>query len=662
MPRTLLSLTSLIALLVLAFPAAAEIPPIHLVLPPVGLEIPADVRMRLEGKLAATKKRLEVLREHPLAADVEVFTKGVEFALLHREFYVPKDFDKADWAFDEANKRLDALEKGDSPWTKATGLVVRGYRSSIDGSAQPYGLVITANHDFSKPSPLYVWLHGRGDKATDLHFLSERATKAGQIAPPGAIVLHAFGRQCVGYKGAGGADVYEALVSAKGSYAIDDARVVLIGFSMGGAGAWNLGAHSDGTWVAVSPGAGFAETARYQNLTPEKYPPWYEQTLWGQYDVPCYVRNLFNLEVIAYSGEKDKQIQAARVMEEAYRAEGRELTHLIGPGVEHKYEPKTLEELLRRLAGIVAKGREPVPQKVSFQTRTLDTNQFRWVSVDGLGEHWKDARVDAEIVGPGRLRVATKNVTALGLSPWEKMQAALVEIDGQSVTLGDPQGRRASDPYLIFQEGKWQPGRHPRTDLRKSAERHGPIDDAFTEWFVVVTPSGKSQNPKFQQWMEFELAHLRQRWRALMRGDLPEVRDVDFDSTRYTSGPVYFGPHLILWGDPQSNRVWRELNEQLPIKHTDGKWTFGGKQFDGNQFVPAAIYPYPGSSRSYVVLNSGLTFREGHDRTNSLQNPKLPDWAIIDLSQPPDGLAPGKIHDAGFFDEQWQLKNPPRGG
>ena len=98
----------------------------------------------------------------------------------------------------------------------------------------------------------------------------------------------------------------------------------------------------------MSPGAGFAETAQYQKLKPEQYPPWYEQKLWGLYDVPDYVLNLFNIPVVAYSGELDKQIQSARIMEEAYRREGRELTHLIGPGVAHKYNPETLAELMKR--------------------------------------------------------------------------------------------------------------------------------------------------------------------------------------------------------------------------------------------------------------------------------------------------------------------------
>ena len=71
--------------------------------------------------------------------------------------------------------------------------------------------------------------------------------------------------------------------------------------------------------VAMSPGAGFAETAQYNKLSTADFPAWYEQTLWGVYDVPLYTRNLFNLPVVAYSGELDRQIQAARVMEAAFR-------------------------------------------------------------------------------------------------------------------------------------------------------------------------------------------------------------------------------------------------------------------------------------------------------------------------------------------------------
>lgn len=71
--------------------------------------------------------------------------------------------------------------------------------------------------------------------------------------------------------------------------------------------------------------------------------------------------------------------------------------------------------------------------------------------------------------------------------------------------------------------------------------------------------------------------------------------------------------------------------------------------------VPVCIYPNPLNPERYLVLNSGLTFREAHSKTNSLQNPHLPDWAVIDITTPPGNQAPGRIAAAGFFNETWEL-------
>jgi hypothetical protein len=56
------------------------------------------------------------------------------------------------------------------------------------------------------------------------------------------------------------------------------------------------------------------------------------------------------------------------------------------------------------------------------------------------------------------------------------------------------------------------------------------------------------------------------------------------------------------------------------------------------------------------VLNSGFTYRQYDYLNNARQVPKLPDWAVIDTSQPPNARTPGKIVNADFFDERWQLK------
>ena len=38
---------------------------------------------------------------------------------------------------------------------------------------------------------------------------------------------------------------------------------------------------------------------------------------------------------------------------------------------------------------------------------------MHWLTVTGLKQHWKDSRVDAEIIQPQTYKLATKNVTAL---------------------------------------------------------------------------------------------------------------------------------------------------------------------------------------------------------------------------------------------------------
>jgi hypothetical protein len=178
----------------------------------------------------------------------------------------------------------------------------------------------------------------------------------------------------------------------------------------------------------------------------------------------------------------------------------------------------------------------------------------------------------------------------------------------------------------------------------------GPIDDTFLEPFLVVIPSDKSSHPAEQEWIDFELNHFRTRWKALMRGDLRMKKDADVtaeDVRQY---------NMIAWGTPESNRVLAKTLNKLPIKFDGALIQLGERKYRRGKHVPAFIFPNPLNPKKYLVLNSGLTFREAHDKTNSQQNPKLPDWAIIDITQPPDASAPGKIADAGFFDEWWKVK------
>ena len=186
--------------------------------------------------------------------------------------------------------------------------------------------------------------------------------------------------------------------------------------------------------------------------------------------------------------------------------------------------------------------------------------------------------------------------------------------------------------------------------LAKKPGLQGPIDDAFVDSFVMVKPGGRPMNSKTADWAEKEMKHAVDHWRKQFRGDAVvkhdnEIRDEDIKNN-----------NLILWGDPMSNSVLAKIAGDLPIKWTDRGVQVGDQTYDGSTHVPVMIYPNPLNPKKYVVLNSGFTFREYDQLNNARQVPKLPDYAVINITTPPNSRYPGKVVRAGFFGEKWELQ------
>ena len=137
---------------------------------------------------------------------------------------------------------------------------------------QPYGLVVPASYSPTAPHRwrLDTWFHGRSETLSEVNFLTDREKNTGEFAPRDTIMLHLYGRFCNASKLAGEVDFFEALDAVKKQYPIDENRIVIRGFSMGGASAWHIGAHFAGLWAAVAPGAGFSESAQFLHLTPDR--------------------------------------------------------------------------------------------------------------------------------------------------------------------------------------------------------------------------------------------------------------------------------------------------------------------------------------------------------------------------------------------------------
>ena len=109
-----------------------------------GLQAGVDELGReIESLRGTLKSRPDLLG---LLPDVQVFENAVRSAVTHHEIYRAREVSIARGLLERGRERARHLREGTAPWDTATGLVVRGYFSKIDGSVQPYGLVVPPSY------------------------------------------------------------------------------------------------------------------------------------------------------------------------------------------------------------------------------------------------------------------------------------------------------------------------------------------------------------------------------------------------------------------------------------------------------------------------------------------------------------------------------------
>jgi hypothetical protein len=128
-------------------------------IPPPGLAIPEESRRELTEGASSLALEVENLRAHLVKSpallavlpDIEVLQKAVDWALRYDEFFRTNEVASARALLSEAAARVASLREGKTPWMEKAGPTVLGYRSRVDGSVQPYGLVIPETWAVNSP-------------------------------------------------------------------------------------------------------------------------------------------------------------------------------------------------------------------------------------------------------------------------------------------------------------------------------------------------------------------------------------------------------------------------------------------------------------------------------------------------------------------------------
>lgn len=676
--RFALALALVSAVSVASAVASAAEPPMGARLPPAGPLTEAE-RQAILAELRPLQDRLSDLRHAPHVkpdrwADAQIFVKGVVWALDFGPVTDAASRDLVQHGLRRARARIDALAAGGHPWAERRGRSVRGFISAVDGSVQPYGLVVPASYDPAQPIRLDVVLHG-STPATgmgELQFIN--AADSGddggsegftnnfiELFPMGRLGENA-------YRFEGETDVDEAIEAVCRDYRIDRSRIVLRGSSLGGVGTWQLGLKRPDRFVAIGPAAGPVDTVVFAS-SPWKHfvrldplTPW-QKTMLHLVDAIDYTANAGMVPVVAVMGDQDPYFESHRLIERAFAQEGIPFVGLVDHGAGHGVSAKVMQEQLDLLGAHAAKGRDPFPKRVRFVTWTLKFSRCDWLEVLSLESHYQRAEIEARMAADGSITVTEpRNITRFALHP-PALPApdASVTVGGRKVDIPTQSSGNGRPVVVERRNGNWEyQGTLDAVTLTgKRPGLQGPIDDAFARPFLCVRGTGQAQHPAVGAWADANLKRFADEWRRHYRGYLPIKDDVDVtdEDVRHAN--------LILFGDPGSNSWISKILPQLPIHWTHETLQLGKDRYAAAEHAVQLICPnpLPGAANRYVVLNSGHTYHDSELRFSYMVFPRLGDWAILKVgdnpeSQPAPNVAE-TVLNSGFFDENWSVDNWP---
>lgn len=603
-------------------------------------------------------------------AEADLFHKGILWALRYETNFTTNDVALLKKSLTRGQQRADASLAKQSPWAARNGKVLRGYVSAVDGSTQPYGVIVPVSYDETMPMRLDVVLHGSSKPVgmSELRFGArfDEGDDAAKSAPDADFIeLHPLGRVENCYRWAGETDVFEAIEAVCRNYKIDRDRIVLRGMSMGASGTWHLGLKHPSRFVALGPYCGYVDTHRFSETPIPSFIkvgplPAHQERGLHMLDSIDYAANAGVVPAIGAIGDKDVFFQSHVHMGEVFAKEGIPFVNLISPGTGHTIDPKTHAEQMRRIGEHVAKGLDPARKELRFVTWTLKYNRCHWLELLALGEHYERAEIIAKAAEDGSVEVSlAKNITRFAIhQPMLTGATAKARIAGTDLAL--PKRKAGETNALVFtmEQNKWQLA-GPRESVALTGKRpgvQGPIDDAFASPFLCVRGTGTPWNPAVGAWADASLRRFTYEFARYMRGDVPVKND-----TEVTEADV-LTKHLILFGDPGSNPWIAKALPKLPLTWTRDTVKLGTEQHSAKDHAPVLINasPFPGAGDHYVVINSGHTFHEKEFAAfNYLLFPRLGDWAVMRVGTNAAAWKPGaefpeEALRAGYFNEQWK--------
>jgi Predicted peptidase len=554
---------------------------------------------------------------------------------IHDSLVTPERNLRALTIINEICQKAEDANHNKKPWPNASlrGIRQWAYRSTIDGSIQPYTVYLPEDYNPAKRYKLVVCLHGySGDDYGAVQTILTGAK------PDDFIVVAPFGRGDMAYTAVGEQDVLDVMDLIRRNYSIDPDCIYLTGWSMGGCGTWRIGQFYADRFAAIAPFCGWTSTS--------------------------YLENLQNLPTLVVHGAVDQTVpveydqnSVARLSELKAPVIYEEL-----PGVDHdawggwlrKHGGNNLFDYFRNYRRICW------PERVEMSIPYLRFRKHYWVRIEEFGDPRKPGYINAQVIDARHLDVETENISAFTLDlnhpKLAKNGRVLLDINGYSITADT--GKEAT--FSAEKDG--DPFIRENNNLPKTVVSNddGGLADLFNRPLYIVYGTANHRR-----------THLLRREAEILADWMvnPAVRSgVKSGHYRIKADTALTlrdqkQNDLLLLGTDTENRIVAKLmakKEYWSFWMTGGKIRLGDEKYFKSGLI--MVYPNPDNRKQLVgflalpysndilinfvaKLKSAMTQYALNDGVGSFTTPGF----MIYGQQ-------GKLIQSGYFDRHWKIK------
>ena len=558
----------------------------------------------------------------------------------------------------KAEKAADVLDTMRLPLAvrQPNDLHARTFLSGIDGSVQMYAVRPAApgeakadDKDTANPG-IVLTLHGAAVDAKE---------QAGQYsAKTWAHIVAPTNRRPYGFdwEDWGRIDALEALADAQQRLGSDRRRVYVTGHSMGGHGAWHLGANYPDRFAAVGPSAGWVSFWTYGGMPKVDKPTKIQSLLTratGPSDTLKLQKNLRQPGVYILHGDADDNVPVAqaRLMRQDLGKFHPNFAYYEKPGGGHWWGAPSCDwpammEFFRQQQLPEAKD----IKQIEFATTNPGVSSAcHWVSIEAQQQQFEMSRVVISYAADKRqFHATTQNVARLAVDVrhLDAGKGLQFSFDGQRLP---PVAWPASEPRVWFarHESRWIQTSKPAA-AHKGPHRYGTFEEALNHRVLMIY--GTRGTADENAWSLAKARYDAETFWYRGNAGVDVIPDTAFDAAKEPDRSV------ILYGNADTNGAWPALLSTCPVQIRRGQVRLGTRPESGNDVACLMVRPRPRSDVASVGVVSG-TGLAGMRATNRLRyfvsGVAYPDLMVFGSGALTQGDA--DIRVAGYFGLDWTM-------